>query len=58
MANRRFEMHQYRNIIVRMRLGESDRALAKAVLVGRKKARQIRGIAEQQGWLDISRIAG
>ena len=54
MANRRFEMHQYRNIIVRMRLGESDRALAKAGLIGRKKAKQIRGIAGKQGWLDIS----
>ena len=47
-------MHQYRNIIVRMRLGDSDRALAKAGLIGRKKAKQIRTIAERQGWLEIS----
>lgn len=52
MANRRFEMHHYRNIIVRMRLGESDRALAKAGLIGRKKAKRVRELAEQQGWLD------
>ena len=47
-------MHQYRNLIVRMRLGESDRALAKTGLIGRKKAQQVRRIAEQQGWLDKS----
>ncbi|MCP4042814.1 MAG: IS21 family transposase, partial [Gammaproteobacteria bacterium] len=44
-------MHQYRNIIVRMRLGESDRALAKAGLIGRKKAKKVRSIADEQGWL-------
>ncbi len=47
MANRRFEMHQYRNIIVRMRLGESDRALAKAGLIGRRKAKKVRRIAAE-----------
>ncbi len=47
-------MHQYRNIIVRMRLGDSDRALAKAGLIGRKKAQQIRGLARERGWLDSS----
>ncbi len=52
MTNRRFEMYEYRNIIVRMRLGESDRALAKSGLVGRKKAKKIRGIAAAQGWLE------
>ena len=54
MANRRFEMHQYRNIIVRMRMGESDRALSKAGLIGRKKAKQVRRMAQAQGWLDTS----
>ena len=47
-------MHHYRNIIVRMRLGESDRALAKAGLIGRRKAKKVRGIAGEQGWLDPS----
>ena len=28
MANRRFEMHQYRHALVRMRLGESNRAIS------------------------------
>ncbi len=47
-------MHQYRNVIVRMRLGESDRALAKAGLIGRKKAKEVRRIAQGHGWLDSS----
>lgn len=47
-------MHQYRNIIVRMRMGESDRALSKAGLIGRKKAKQVRRMAQAQGWLDTS----
>ena len=47
-------MHQYRNIIVRMRLGESDRALAKAGLIGRRKAKVVRRLAAAQGWLDPS----
>ncbi len=45
MANRRFEMYEYRQIIVRMRLGESDRALANTGLIGRKKAKALRDIA-------------
>ena len=47
-------MHQYRQVIVRMRLGESDRALAKAGLMGRRKAMAVRRLAEEQGWLDPS----
>ena len=31
-------MFEYRQIIVRMRLGDSDRALARAGLIGRPKA--------------------
>ena len=30
MANRRIEMHQYRQVIHRMRQGQSDRAIAKS----------------------------
>ena len=39
MANRGFEMYQYRQVIVRMRLGESDRAITKTGLMARKKIR-------------------
>lgn len=55
MANRRFEMYQYRQIFSRMRLGESDRDLARSGLVGRKKAGRLREVAKMQGWLDPDR---
>jgi len=54
VANRRFAVHEIRNIIVRMRLGESDRQLAKAGLIGRIKAAKIRSLADEKGWLDKS----
>jgi hypothetical protein len=53
MSNRRFEMYQYRQIIVRLRLGESIRSIAKAGLAGRRKVKNIYRIAKTQGWLDI-----
>jgi len=52
MSNRRFEMYQYRQIIVRLRLGETNRSIARSGLAGRKKIKAIRQIAVQQGWLD------
>jgi hypothetical protein len=52
MSNRRFEMHQYRQILARMRLDETDRSISRAGLMGRKKAGQIGEIAEAQGWLN------
>ena len=52
MGNRRFEMHDYRHIISRMRLGESDRQIAKAGLMGRNKAAGLREIAEKHEWLN------
>ncbi len=45
-------MFEYRQILVRMRLGDSDRALAKAGLIGRPKAKALRQLAQSQGWLD------
>ena len=45
MANRRFEMYEFHQILSRMRLGASDRQLAKAGLIGRVKAGEIRSIA-------------
>ena len=45
-------MFEYRQVLVRMRLGDSDRALAKAGLIGRPKAKALRQLAESQGWLD------
>lgn len=51
MANRRFEMYQYRQVIHRMRMGETDRAIARTKLMGRLKCAQLRAVAEQNGWL-------
>ena len=52
MPNRRFEMYQYRQILVRMRMGESNRAIANSGLMGRKKAQALREKAILHGWLD------
>lgn len=55
MANRRFEMFQYQQILFHMRSGESDRDLARAGVVGRRKAGEVRKLAIAQGWLDPAR---
>jgi transposase len=52
MANRRFEMYEYRQVIFRMRMGQSDRTIAKSGLMGRLKCAQVRAIAQQNGWLE------
>ena len=46
MANKRFEMFEYRYVVVRMRLGDSNRALSKAGLISRPKAKALRAVAE------------
>ena len=51
MANRRFEMYEYRHVIHRMRMGQSDRAIAKSKLMGRLKCALVRAVAEGKGWL-------
>lgn len=55
MANRRFEMFHYQQILFHMRSGESDRELARAGVVGRRKAGEVRKEAVAQGWLDPAR---
>jgi len=45
-------MYEYRQIISRMRLGESDRTIAKVGLMGRNKAAQLRSVAIKHGWLN------
>ena len=40
MSNRRFEMYEYRAVLVRMRQGDSDRAIARSGLMGRSKVRR------------------
>jgi transposase len=52
MSNRRFAVHEIRSIISRMRLGETDRQISRAGLMGRNKAAALRRIAVEQGWLN------
>jgi len=56
MSNRRFEMYHYRQIIHRIRMGQTDREIAGTKLIGRVKCAQVRAVALQNGWLvqDIS----
>jgi hypothetical protein len=45
-------MHNYRQVIFRMRSGQSDRSIAQAGIMGRTKCALVRQIAQRQGWLD------
>ena len=44
-------MYQYRQVMVRMRQGDSDRDIARSKTMGRKKIAQLRELASAQGWL-------
>ncbi len=45
-------MFQYRQVLVRMRQGDSDRDIKRARLMGRPKAAELRAMAIERGWLD------
>lgn len=45
-------MHHYRQALMRMRQGDSDRDIAKSGLMCRANAAGLRTLAETQGWLD------
>ena len=45
-------MHHYRQALLRMRQGDSDRDIADAKIMGRRKAAQWRALAQSHGWLD------
>jgi transposase len=45
-------MFQYRQVLVRLRQGDSDRDIARAGLMGRPKVRVVRALAAARGWLD------
>ena len=45
-------MYQYRQVLVRMRLGDSDREIAKAGLMGRRKVAALHQVALAQEWLN------
>lgn len=44
-------MYEYRQVLVRMRLGDSDREIARSGLMGRAKSATLRATATAQGWL-------
>ena len=45
-------MFQYRQVLVRLRQGDSDRDIARAGLMGRVKVAAFRALAAGHGWLD------
>ena len=47
-------MYQYRQVLVRMRQGDTDREIARSKLMGRRKASALREVARAQGWLEPS----
>ncbi len=49
-------MCQYRQILTRIQLGESDRAIAPAWLMDREKTSALREVAGREGWPDASRL--
>jgi len=45
-------MFQYRQVLVRLRRGESDREIARSKYIGRRKLAALREVAQREGWLD------
>ncbi len=43
-------MFQYRQILARMRQGDTDRDIARARLMGRRKAGELRSLAAERGY--------
>lgn len=52
MSNRRFEVFEYRQVLVRMRQGDSIRSIARSGLMGRDKLKTVRTVALVHNWLD------
>lgn len=48
-------MYQYRQILIRLRLGDSMRAIARSKLADRKTVRRVKDIAQAYEWLDPQR---
>jgi len=47
-------MYEVRQIIQRLRLGETDRSIARSQRVGRRKVAQICALSAGQNWLDAA----
>lgn len=54
MSRRKIEMHHYRQALMRMRQGESDRDISRSGLMGRRTAAALRAQASERGWLDAA----
>lgn len=51
MANRKIDMCEYKNVIQRLRYGESDRQISRETHLGRRKITEIRAVSVKHGWL-------
>ena len=49
-------MYQYRQVLVRLRAGDSVREVARSGLMGRDKLGELRAVALQHGWLDAADV--
>jgi len=47
-------MFHYRQVLVRLRQGDSDRDIKRSGLMGRPKAAELRELAAERGWLDAA----
>jgi transposase len=54
MGRRKIEMHEFRNVLIRLRAGDRDREVARLGLMGRVKVAQFRALALSLGWLEPS----
>lgn len=55
MARSSIEMHQHRQVLMRLRQGDSDRQISRSGLMGRAKAARFREFAREKGWLKLTR---
>lgn len=51
MGRRRIEMFKYREVIARLRAGDTDREIGRLGLLGRANVAPLRSLAQAQGWL-------
>jgi hypothetical protein len=55
VGRRRIEMFQYRQVLLRLRAGDSVREIARAGLMGRNKLAHVQTLAALRGWLDAAK---
>ncbi|MGH2602111.1 MAG: IS21 family transposase, partial [Dehalococcoidia bacterium] len=44
-------MYQYRQVLARLRQGDTEREIARTGLMGRPKVKELRALAAREGWL-------